>query len=98
MTSFTPDKKFQGWKDIVHGGILATVLDETMANYCVFKGNSVVSVEINVRFKKSALVGKKLVFKGRARQLKGKLYESEAECFQDGELVSSATGKLMEIE
>ena len=27
---FTPEKKFEGYKDILHGGILSSLLDEVM--------------------------------------------------------------------
>jgi len=29
-TTYIPPEKFQGWKDIVHGGIITTLLDELM--------------------------------------------------------------------
>jgi len=29
-SEFIPDRKYQGWKAILHGGIIATLLDEAM--------------------------------------------------------------------
>ncbi|MFP4687072.1 MAG: PaaI family thioesterase [bacterium] len=97
-TSFIPDKKLQGWKDVVHGGILTTVLDETMANHCIFRGIYVVSVEIKVRFKNPARVGERLNFEARAWHKRGKLYEAEARCFQKNQLIAEAKGKLIQIK
>ena len=30
-TRFVPDAKYQGWKEVLHGGIIMTLLDEVMA-------------------------------------------------------------------
>jgi acyl-coenzyme A thioesterase PaaI-like protein len=97
-TSFVPGKELQGWKDVVHGGILTTVLDETMANHCIFRGIYVVSVEINVRFKKPAVVDERLGFEARAWHKRGKLYEAQSSCYQNDTLIASASGKLIKID
>lgn len=33
--TFIPDRKYQGWKGILHGGITATLLDEAMTRLCL---------------------------------------------------------------
>ena len=50
-TTFIPDDKYQGWKDMVHGGIIATLLDEIMAKAALKKGFSVLTGEITAKFK-----------------------------------------------
>ena len=98
VTTFNPGKRFQGWKNVVHGGILSTVLDETMVNHRVFEGVPVVSVELNVRFREPASIDEPIEFKGRSRALKGRLYSGEARCYQSGVLLAEAEAKLMEID
>ena len=53
-TSFTIPDHFTGWKDVVHGGLLAMVLDETMACACASKGLKGFTAEISVRFRQPA--------------------------------------------
>ncbi len=40
-TIWTPRKEHQGFKDIVHGGLVATVLDEVMVRLLYLRGISV---------------------------------------------------------
>lgn len=97
-TTFKPGKRFQGWKDVVHGGIVATVLDEIMVNHGVLTGDPVVSVELNVRYRNPGKIGVPLEFEGETRQLKGKLFEGKAQCEQEGKKIAEAEAKLMKVE
>ena len=56
-TSFTIPDYFTGWQGIVHGGLLAMVLDETMAHACVSQGLYGFTGEISVRYRKAVSVG-----------------------------------------
>ncbi len=96
-TTFVPGKRFQGWKDVVHGGILSTILDETMVNHRVYRGVPVVSVELTVRFREPGTIDQPIAFQGRSESLRGRLYSGEARCFQAGELLAEAEAKLMEV-
>ena len=53
-TIYTPPEKFQGWKGVVHGGIITTLLDELMAKAAIKKGYHVLTGEITTRFKNPA--------------------------------------------
>jgi len=97
-TEFTPDDRFQGWKGVVHGGIVTSVLDEIMVNHSILKGVGVVSARLNVRFRNPARIGETLRFTGRSRPARGRLHEGESECRQNGNVVATATAKLMEVE
>lgn len=48
---WNPDHKFDGWKNIIHGGIQTTIIDET-SEWLVFAlyGRSAVTMELNVKF------------------------------------------------
>ena len=40
--------RFSGWRDVVHGGIVSTVLDELMAWACSVRGTNTVTAELVV--------------------------------------------------
>src|ERR1700733_15407 len=57
-TTFTPTKDHIGFEGIIHGGIIATVLDEAMVWAATWSGKGFcVCAELTTRFKESALVG-----------------------------------------
>lgn len=56
---FIPSKIYQGYKDIIHGGIITTVLDEAMIQAAISEGIGPVTAEICVRFKKPLMVNDK---------------------------------------
>jgi len=53
-TEFMPQKHHQGFKDIVHGGLIGLILDEIMVNLAWKMGKNAVTAEFNVRLKKIA--------------------------------------------
>lgn len=65
-TVFMAEKRHQGYKDVLHGGILAMVLDEVMVllPYRLF-GTVVASGEITVKLIKPIAVGSRLTVRAR---------------------------------
>jgi uncharacterized protein (TIGR00369 family) len=62
---FTPSRFHQSWPSIVHGGIIATMLDEAMGHATLNSGVSdFLTAAIQVNFKRPALVGEPLVVIG----------------------------------
>ena len=55
-TIFVPARDHEGYKDIVHGGILATLLDEALAWACISAGEKVMTVSLDLKFRKPALI------------------------------------------
>ena len=68
------DKRFQGWKDVVHGGLVSTVLDEAMAKITGFYGYYCVTAEINIKFKKPVLINKEYIIEGKIVKQRGKIF------------------------
>ena len=58
---FTPTKSFEGYKNILHGGILSTLLDEVMIKSIIAKEILTVTSQIEVKFKRPAIIGEKLI-------------------------------------
>jgi uncharacterized protein (TIGR00369 family) len=90
------DSAYQGWKDLVHGGILMTLMDETMAKAAVRGGLRIVTAEMSVKFKRPARVGSMLVCSACVEDIRKRLvYASAAIRSEDGTVIAEATGKLM---
>ncbi len=90
---------FQGYQNIIHGGIIATILDE-MAVWASFKkGHKAVTAELNVRIKKPMFAGAEYLATGRITAVKYKLVKAQAEIKQvDGEIIAWADVKLIKID
>jgi uncharacterized protein (TIGR00369 family) len=89
---------FQGWAKVVHGGLLATVLDEAMIYAAGAKGLLCVTGEITVRFVKPASTGVPYALKGRFLEDKGRVVLAESELLDaNGGQVARASGKLFKI-
>ena len=97
-TEFTALKRYQGWKDIVHGGIIATILDEVMVNAAYLRKIVAVSAKLEIKLRKPAAVGERLIFHGRIVRQGAKTLNVKAWAEQEnGDVVAEATGLLMKV-
>lgn len=98
ITKFKPTKKYQGYEDIVHGGIIGLILDEMIVNLPWKLGMQVVTAEYTVRLKKPVRVGEELEFMSKILEEKGRLIIVEAQAKKlDGTVVAIASGKCMKV-
>jgi uncharacterized protein (TIGR00369 family) len=96
---FTPDNKFEGYKDILHGGILSTLLDEAMIKSILAKEILTVTSQIEVKFKKPAIIGEKLIIEGEITGERGQLILTEGKVLkEDGTVIAEAKGKFFKAE
>jgi uncharacterized protein (TIGR00369 family) len=88
----------QGWQGTVHGGLLATVLDETMIKAAAAAGHKCVSAEITVRYKQPAATGKACRAYGKVLEARGRIVMAESRlCDASGRVLAQATGKLFRV-
>lgn len=93
---FTPKSEHQGFKDIVHGGIISAVLDEAMVKAVLFQGRTAVTAEMTVRFRASLAPGEKSVVEAEAADTAGRLIRASSRLRKtDGSVVAEATAKLL---
>lgn len=88
----------QGYKRIVHGGIISTILDE-MAVWAAFKkGYTCVTAELSVRIKKAMNLDDEYIAKAKVVMTKYKLIQAESEIMnRNNELIATAQVKLLKI-
>jgi len=96
---FFPLKSHQGWQGLVHGGILATVLDEAMTRLAWERFGGAVTAEITVRYFNPARIGEKLLIRGEVGEMKSRLIPTKAEIRNGGgRLIATATGKAIRLK
>ena len=74
-TQWLPNKNYEGWQGVLHGGIIATLLDEIGGWVVVSKiGIAGMTVELNVRYHKQ-------ISSNQLLTLCGKLVDIKKYCF-----------------
>jgi len=91
-TEWTPRPEHQGFQDIVHGGLVSTVLDEVMIRLLYALGIRAVTAELKTRFLKPLRAGRTYRFESRLVEDKGRLVTVEAEGFDAETEEKVATG------
>lgn len=90
--------RLQGWQDTVHGGLLATVLDETMIKAAAAAGIKTVTAEITVKYKKPAQICIPYLASGKVLETRGRIVTAESRiCDASGQILATATGKLFKV-
>jgi acyl-coenzyme A thioesterase PaaI-like protein len=89
-TVWRPRKEHQGFKDIVHGGLVATVLDEVMIRTLYDRGISAVTGSMQTKLMKPLRWGRDYRFEGWIAQDRGRamITEAEARDAETGEAVA----------
>ena len=96
-TEFFCHKKFNGYNDRLHGGIITTLMDSAMTNCLFAAGIAAVTGELKVRFLKGVVLGKNVLVKARITNHKSPLFILESEMYQDGLLKCRAKARFMKI-
>lgn len=95
--TFVPEAKYQGWEGIVHGGILATVLDEAMTRLAGILYGGAVTAEMTIRFVAPASIGEKLWIQGEVVK-EGRIVEMKSVILGAKEtVIARATGKILKV-
>ena len=96
VTEFILHKTYQGYKDIVHGGIISTLLDEARVKVALLQGVPVVTAEITVRFKNPLMVGEKALVEAHIIETNRKIIDTSATIKKlDGTLIAEGYAKLL---
>lgn len=97
-TTFIPDTRFQGWKNMVHGGIIVTILDEVMAKAAAKNGFKVLTGEITAKLKSPAKTKEPLRCIAEIEAVKKKVLYAKATAYKEnGTVVARASSKMFII-
>ena len=100
-TEFTPRPEHIGFKAVVHGGLVATVLDEMMVWACAVPSKLFTfCAELTVRYHQPLRPGDPAVAQAElVSNRRNRIFEAKAELRDSGGmLLASATGKYLPIQ
>ena len=89
---------FQGFRGIVHGGVLVALMDDAMWHAVFYRtGRSTVTVDLATRFVKPAPVGTPLMVTASAGAMRHRLARAEATVrdASTGEVLAQGEGRFM---
>jgi uncharacterized protein (TIGR00369 family) len=88
---------FQGWQGVVHGGILATLLDEACAYACLTATAQCVTAEIKVRYRKPVPVDREIEIFGQLTDMSRKIWAAKSQIKIDGVIYAEAEAKMYNL-
>jgi uncharacterized protein (TIGR00369 family) len=92
---FTPSDLHVGFEGIVHGGILAAVLDDALAAIGYYQGEPTVTARLVVRYRRPARPGEELSVEAVETVRRGAMRQGRAVLRTgDGTVIAEAEGTL----
>jgi acyl-coenzyme A thioesterase PaaI-like protein len=100
-TTYTAPDHFQGYPGVLHGGIVATILDEISGRAHMGDPSAprfMYTGKLEVKYRRNVPVGRPLKIIGKAGKAKGKLAEGWAGIYdEDGALLAEANTLLINV-
>ncbi|MFC2020125.1 PaaI family thioesterase [Chloroflexota bacterium] len=98
-TEFTPTELYQGWRGMVQGGIIATMLDEAASHAIMCDGMNPVTAKMEIRFRQPALIGEPLTLTGHVTRKTSRRVEARAAITdKDGRLIAESISTFVIVE
>jgi acyl-coenzyme A thioesterase PaaI-like protein len=95
-SEFTADERHQGFPGVVHGGILATLLDETLSRTGALRREWLVTGKLDLRFRRPAPLRAPLCVWGEiTREREGAIEAEGAVELEDGTVVADGRGVFL---
>jgi acyl-coenzyme A thioesterase PaaI-like protein len=96
VTEYVVKEEYEGFQSIIHGGIVATLLDEAIAWACRISGVDAMTGELMVRYKKPLYTNMPIKITGLVEKNKGKLLLGRA-WIEDpnGVVIATASAKMI---
>lgn len=76
--TWTPNRVWEGFRGIVHGGVVSTVLDEAMSKAVAATGSEALTAKLRVRFRRHVASGDVFLIRGWIVKRNRRLIEAEA--------------------
>jgi acyl-coenzyme A thioesterase PaaI-like protein len=76
--TWTPNSAWEGFRGIIHGGVVSTVLDEATSKAVAATGSQALTGELRVRFRRHVASGDVFLIRGWIVKRNRRLIEAEA--------------------
>ncbi len=93
---FYCDKDYEGYDNVLHGGVVSALLDGAMTNCMFANGCAAVTAELKVRFRHPVKIGQVATVRAWIERTSPPLYVVKAEVLQNHEVKATATAKFMD--
>jgi acyl-coenzyme A thioesterase PaaI-like protein len=95
---FVFSAKHQGYNGVVHGGIIAAVIDASMAQCCMGHGIIAYTTDLSIRYRNPVRIAMPILLEtrivGKARDV---LFSLECNIVQEGQVYVSAKGRFFRV-
>ena len=96
---YTATQEYEGLPNIIHGGIVTAMLDETMMTINKYLEITALTGELSVRYLQPAFINERLYIRGWHVKKNKRVIENRAEIENEmGKVVARAKGKYLEID
>ncbi len=89
---------YQGWQGVVHGGVIAALLDEAAIYACRTLGNQLVTVELNAKYKKPVPSGREVVVRAEVTEQKKRILQVSSRLELEGQVLALAEVRVYRID
>jgi acyl-coenzyme A thioesterase PaaI-like protein len=98
VAEFDPDPHYCGYPGLMHGGLVATLLDEAMGWAARVQGLWTMTARMQVRFRQPVPLSRRLTITGRVTKKRHRLVEARAELRDDaGSLLAEGEGAFLRV-
>jgi acyl-coenzyme A thioesterase PaaI-like protein len=90
-------REFQGWQEVIHGGILATLLDEIMMHAVWHFAGPGVTLGLEVQFRRPLAPEEMVLVRGKLTETKGRRLKARGEIIRqaDNRLIANSQGRFL---
>ena len=98
VAEYRPAERYQGFPGVLHGGILATMLDETMGRTGALRREWLMTGKLDIRYRRPAPIDQTLRVWGEiARERDGAIDAIGAVELMDGTVLAEARGMVVRL-
>ena len=99
LGEFTCNEFQQGYNEMVHGGVIASIIDASMAQCLMGHGVVGYTVNLSVKYRKPVMIGTRTTLETRVIERNyGLLHSMKCKMFQGKNRVVQATGRFFKVK
>jgi acyl-coenzyme A thioesterase PaaI-like protein len=93
-------REYQGWQEVIHGGIVATLLDEIMMHAVWHFAGSGVTLGLEVKFRQPLAPGEMVLVRGKLIESKGRRLKAQGEIIRqaDNRRIADSQGRFLLLD
>ena len=95
--NFFADPKYEGYSSIIHGGIIATLLDSAMTHCLLMKGIPALTGRLSIKYSTPIQTGTVVKLEARIVDQFHEMFILEGKAWVDGKRVASAKAKYRNV-